>query len=256
MGGMVVVDDVWTEFVKRRDQGLREKLILQYAPLVRYVIDRLAISFPAVMDSDDVHNSGVIGLIHAIDRFDPERGVKFETYAINRVRGAIIDELRGLDPVPRSTRARAKQIEQAHVELEGKLGRLPSEEEVAEHLGIDVERLNELMLQLCSVTVSLDSSYETDDGSETMTLAELVQDEASPNPAQLLERKELVETLTRVIGQLPPREKLVLALYYYEELTLREISKVMDLSESRVCQLHTQAILRLRALLKRGIGGS
>lgn len=253
---MLAVGDVWTEFVERRDHRLRERLILQYAPLVRYVIDRLAINFPAVMDSQDVHNSGMIGLIHAVDRFDPRRGVKFETYAINRIRGAIIDELRSLDPVPRSTRVRAKQIEQAHVELEEKLGRLPCEEEVAKHLGVDVERLNELMLQLSSVTVSLDSSYETEDGSEAVTLADLVQDETSPNPMQLLERKELIETLTRIVGQLPPKEKLVLALYYYEELTLREISKVMDLSESRVCQLHTQAILRLRAMLKKGSGGS
>ncbi len=251
---MLTTGDVWTDFVKSRDQSLRERLIMQYAPLVRYVIERLAISFPTVMDCEDVYHCGMLGLIRCIDRFEPERKVKFETYAISRIRGAILDELRSLDPVPRSTRKRAREIEQAYAELQDELGRPATEEEVARHLGITTDALDSLILKVSSTTISLDGALQSDDGGDAVTLADLIEDKSSPDPQQLVERKELVEALTRVLGQLPKREKLVLALYYHEGLTLREISKVMDLSESRVCQLHTQSILRLRALLNSKAG--
>ncbi len=252
---MLATNNVWIDFVKRREPSLRERLILQYAPLVRYVIDRLAISFPAALDSGDIYSCGIIGLIHAVDRFDPKRGVKFETYAISRIRGAIIDELRKLDPISRSTRQRARQIEQTYAQLQEELGRPATEVEVAQHLGLSPEAFNDLALQLSSTTISLDSAFETEDGGETVAIADLIEDKMSPNPTQLLERKELTQRIARLLAELPERQRLVLALYYYEDLTLREISEVMGLSESRVCQIHTQAILRLRALLKKSDGG-
>jgi RNA polymerase sigma factor for flagellar operon FliA len=247
---MVTAKELWNDFAQEKQSDLREKLILQYTPLVRYVIERLAINFPVVLDNDDVYNCGVIGLIHAVDRFDPMRGVKFETYAISRIKGSIIDELRNLDPVPRSTRKLSKQIEQAYAELHEELNRPATEAEVAARLGIDVETLSALSVQLACTTISLDSAFDSDDGGDSVPIAETIEDKTSPNPAQWLERRELAQQLADILGQLPERERLVLALYYYEELTLREISKVMEVSESRVCQLHTQAIMRLRALLK------
>lgn len=249
---MVTARELWDDFTQERQPSLREKLILQYAPLVRYVIERLAINFPVVLDNDDVYNCGIIGLIHAVDRFDPSRGVKFETYAISRIKGSIIDELRNLDPVPRSTRKFARQIEQAYAELHEELGRPASDTEVAARLGIDIETLSALTVQLSCTTISLDNSYDSDDGGDSVSFAETIEDKSSPNPTQWFEKQELAEQLADILGQLPERERLVLALYYYEELTLREISKVMEVSESRVCQLHTQAVMRLRAFLKGG----
>lgn len=245
---MLLVEDAWTGFVKTRDPSQRDKLIMQYAPLVRYVIQRLAISYPTIVSSDDVYNCGIIGLIQAVDRFDPNREVKFETYAIRRIRGSIVDELRNLDPVPRSTRRKGREIERANAELQERLGRPATDIELAEYLGIELEALSSLLTQLSSLTVSLDAAIEADDGENSVSLAELVADESNPSPTESLERQELAQELAYFLGQLPPREKLVLALYYYEELTLREISEVLGISESRVCQLHTKAILRIRAL--------
>jgi RNA polymerase sigma factor FliA len=252
----MLTEELWVEYVQSREPQLREKLILQYAPLVRYVMGRLAISFPIVMDRDDVYNCGVIGLIHAVDRFEPCRDVKFETYAISRIRGAIIDELRTLDPMPRSLRRKGKDIEQAYARLQETLGRPATDAEVAEHLGMDLDALNGLMFQLSKTTVSLDSALEGEEGGESLTLADLIEDESSPNPTDLYERRELTGQLASLLGEAPERERLVLALYYYDELTLREISKVMDISESRVCQLHTRAVLRIRALLNSSMRGS
>lgn len=247
---MVTTLDLWTDFVNTRDQALRDKLVVQYAPLVRYVIERLSVSYPGIMDSDDVFNCGVVGLIQAVDRFDPRQGVKFETYGISRIKGAIIDELRKIDPVSRNTRKMGRQIESAYVELQEELGRPATEAEVAEHLGLELSTLNNLTLELGRTTLSLDAPYDSDDGSDSVSLADVIEDRNSPNPQDTLEKKELAQSLVQVLKQLPEREKLVLSLYYYEELTLKEISKVIDVSESRVCQIHSQAILRLRGLLR------
>ncbi len=248
---VITTKDLWIEFARdRNNEQLREKVILQYTPLVRYVMDRLAISYPGIMDSDDIFNCGILGLIQSVDRFDPSLGVKFETYAISRIKGAIIDELRKLDPVARSTRKMAKQIEQAHIVLQESLGRPATEVEIADHLGIDVDTLNNITKELSWTTISLDSSYDSEDAAESVTIAEQIEDRSSPNPLESLERKELAETLAQILAQIPYREKLVLSLYYTEELTLKEISKVLGVSESRVSQLHTQAMLRIRAYLK------
>ncbi len=244
------IDDLWLRYAATRDATLREKLILQYAPLVKYVVGRLAINLPTVVDSDDVISYGILGLLDAVDRFDPNRGIKFETYAIARVRGSIIDNLRALDQIPRTTRQRAREIEAAYTDLESKLSRPPTDEEVAAHLGIELDRFHQLLLRSTATTLSLDSATEFDENSAPISRGDLIEDKESPDPVDLAERKEVMGELIKAVQHLPERERLVLALYYNEELTMKEISRVMDISESRVCQLHAQALVRLRSYLR------
>jgi RNA polymerase sigma factor for flagellar operon FliA len=246
-------ETLWNTYVAKHDPKLREKIIVQYAPLVKYVVGRLAINLPTVIDSDDVISYGTIGLIDAVERFDPTRGIKFETYAIARIRGSIIDALRSLDQIPRTARQRAREIEQAIGDLEAKRKRPPTDEEVAGHLGMDVEKYREACVRTNVITLSLDSllSVDDEDGREGGTRAYAFEDRGSPDPSALTERRELEKLLVESVRNLPERERLVLSLYYYEELTMKEISRVMEISESRVCQLHAQAILRLRASLRK-----
>jgi RNA polymerase sigma factor for flagellar operon FliA len=243
---------LWNNFVAHHDPKLREQIIVQYAPLVKYVVGRLAINMPTIIDSDDVISYGTLGLIDAVERFDPSRGIKFETYAIARIRGAIIDALRSLDQIPRTARQRAREIEAAMAELEAKLKRPPTDEEVAAAVGMDVDRYREAIVRTNVVTLSLDSLLSSDDeegpGSGTKPYA--FEDRDSPDPLAVSERRELEKALVLAVKNLPERERLVLSLYYYEELTMKEISRVMEISESRVCQLHAQAVLRLRATLR------
>ncbi len=242
---------LWNDYTARRDGATRERLILQYAPLVKYVVGRIALNLPSVVDSDDVLSYGTIGLIDAVERFDPERGIKFETYAISRIRGAIIDALRSLDQIPRTTRQRAREIEAAIVELESKMRRPPTEEEVARHLGMDLERYRDVIVRSGTTTVSLDSLLLSDD-EEGGPRAFVFEDKDSPDPQNTALRREAERLLVEAVKRLPERERLVLSLYYYEELTMKEISRVMEISESRVCQLHAQAVLRLRASMRLG----
>lgn len=245
--------DLWQKFTAHGDRASREQLILQYAPLVRYVVGRLAVTLPATIDQDDLYGYGVIGLIHAVERFSPERGVKFETYAITRIRGAIIDELRSQDWVPRSVRSRARELSATIGALEGKLGRHPSESEIAEAMGITGAELNGVMAQATSPFLSLDELVQVgDDGQGINWLDTMVDDR--PGPTAQLEEREFKEQLASAIDALPERERLLLALYYHEGLTLKEIGQVMGVSESRVCQLHTQAALRLRTTINRYLG--
>jgi RNA polymerase sigma factor for flagellar operon FliA len=239
---------LWSSFIASHDPRLREQIIVQYAPLVKYVVGRLAINLPTVIDSDDVISYGTIGLIDAVERFDPSRGIKFETYAIARIRGAIIDALRQLDQIPRTARQRAREIEAAIVELEAKLKRPPTDEEVAKHVGMDVDKYREAIVRTSAVTLSLDSLLSVDD--EEGGRAYSFEDPDSPDPVSSSERREAEALLVEAVKKLPERERLVLSLYYYEELTMKEISRVMEISESRVCQLHAQAILRLRATMR------
>jgi RNA polymerase sigma factor FliA len=244
-------EGLWNDYVAKHDPRLRERIIVQYAPLVKYVVGRLAINMPVVIDSDDVISYGTIGLIDAVERFDPTRGIKFETYAIARIRGAIIDALRSLDQVPRTARQRAREIEAAIAELEAKLKRPPHDEEVAKHLGLDLEKYREACVRTNVTTLSLDALLSTDDeegGGGGRSHA--FEDKDSPDPVAAMERREAEAALVLAVKKLPERERLVLSLYYYEELTMKEISRVMEISESRVCQLHAQAILRLRASMR------
>jgi RNA polymerase sigma factor for flagellar operon FliA len=242
---------LWSEYSSGRDAGLREKLILQYAPLVKYVVGRLAIGLPSVLDFEDVLSYGTLGLIEAVERFDPTKGVKFETYAISRIRGSIIDALRALDRLPRSVRQKARVVDRATSELEVSLGRSPTDREVADHLGISLDEHNEILANASWVTVSLDGLLEGNESGEGNPAVESAPPGHEEEISHGIERRELVQTLAEEIGILPEREKLVVALYYQEELTMKEISKVLEISESRVCQLHAKALQRLRVGLRR-----
>lgn len=242
--------DLWARYVKRRDAGLREELILQYAPLVKYVMGRLAISLPSIIDYEDILSFGTIGLIEAVERFDPDKGVKFETYGISRIRGSIIDALRSLDRLPRSVRQKAKEADLAIVTLTHDLGRDPTDEEVAGALGVAVEAYRKHLIDASWVTVSLDANSSSgDDEDDGGVIA--VPDPDDQDISVGIEHQELIGELGQAIRELPDREQLVLSLYYKDELTMREVSKVLGISESRVCQLHARALSRLRAGIER-----
>ncbi|MAG35927.1 MAG: hypothetical protein CL878_06755 [Dehalococcoidia bacterium] len=239
----------WVRFASTRDPSLREQLILQYTPLVKYVVGRLAITLPRVLESDDILSCGTVGLIDAVDRFDPSTGVKFETYAISRIRGTILDELRSLDWIPRSARQRAQEIARTFARLEGELGRAPTDEEVAGELGMDMVQYTRASLSASAVVLSLETPTRTGDAQEgtlATTLVDTIEDPVAPDPLSRTEEGELLDRLSHSLRRLSERERILLSLYYEQELTMREISLVLEVSESRVCQLHARALLRLR----------
>jgi RNA polymerase sigma factor for flagellar operon FliA len=241
---------LWQEFRKTKDRELRDRLILTYAPLVKFVAGRVGASLPSHVDEQDLVSYGLLGLIGAIERFDPDREIKFETFAMARIRGAIIDELRSLDWVPRSVRTRARQIERAIAALEKELHRAPTDEEIAKKLGVTEEELDDSLLEISRSSVgALDELWSPSAGGDSIALIDTIEDETGPDPEVSLEQNEVKEALAESISDLPEREKLVVTLYYYEELTLREIGEVLGVTESRVSQLHTKAILRLKAHL-------
>lgn len=255
----VSLDESWTEFIQTRRPGLRDKLITQYVPFVRFVVSRLGIPSTGILDVEDLVSYGTIGLINAIDRYDPGRGVRFEAFATPRIRGAVIDQLRSLNWLPRSAVARIRQVESAFACLEQRLGRFASEEEIAAEIGVTVPRYRQMLLEMSTSVLSLDAPLGTapqDD--ELVALSDLLEDRDAIGPADYTERRELLEALCTAIEGLPERERLVLLLYYQEELTMKEISRVVGVSESRVCQLHMQAIMHLRILLnayRAGVAG-
>jgi RNA polymerase sigma factor FliA len=246
---------LWRQY--KADPGskaLRDRLILTYAPLVKYVAGRLGSGLPAHVDDDDLISYGLLGLMGAIERYDPDRDVKFETYAIARIKGSIIDELRAMDWVPRSVRARARDIERAIADLERRLHRAPNDEEIAEKLGIGVEELETSLTDISRSSIAaLDELWTVNTGGGTggdqVALIDTLEDTEAPDPQSSLSQAEIKESVAEAIARLPEREKLVITLYYYEELTLREIGEVLGVTESRVSQLHTKAILRLKSRL-------
>ena len=242
--------DRWVRYAAERDPGIREQLILQYAPLVKYVVGRLAIMLPRILDSDDVLSIGTMGLIEAVDRYDPSTGVKFQTYAISRIRGAILDELRSLDWIPRSARQRSAEIAKTFARLESVLGRSPTDEEVAKELGLDMHQYQQASLSAAAVIISLETPVAGPDGQGDdlgAPLVETIESTATPSPSQALEEGELLDGLAGAIASLSERDRTLLSLYYEQELTMKEISAVLEVSESRVCQLHSRALHRLRA---------
>ena len=249
---------LWLDFRRTGDQKIRDRLILTYAPLVKYVAGRLGSGLPAHVDEGDLVSYGLLGLIGAIERYDPGRDVKFETYAMARIKGQIIDELRSMDWVPRSVRARARHIERAIGELEARLGRAPTDEEISKKLGITVEELEESLGEIARSSIAaLDELWTVSgSGGDQVALIDTIEDEAAPDPQGTLSVTEQKEALAEAIQRLPEREKLVVTLYYYEELTLREIGEVLGVTESRVSQLHTKAILRLKAHIASAGGGT
>jgi RNA polymerase sigma factor for flagellar operon FliA len=212
----------------------------------------MASGLPAHVEESDLISYGLIGLINAIERFEPEREIKFETYAVTRIKGAIIDELRSLDWVPRSVRARARDIERANSKLEHRLQRAPTDEEMSAELQVTVEEFQASLLEISNSTiVALDEPWAVSDSSgDEVSLLDTIHDPNAPDPTQVVDASELKDRIADAIARLPEREKLVIALYYYENLTLREIGEVLGVTESRVSQLHTKAVLRLRSRMQ------
>ncbi len=230
---------LWLKYKETKSVDLRNALAEHYLPLVRLVCGRLAMSLPPHLDRDDLLSSGFFGLLDAIDRFDPARNIKFETYAGVRVRGAMLDYLRSKDWIPVSMRQRIRKYEQTVCQLENELGRSATDKELAAALGISVDELQTLVSQCNSATViPLEEYLQTD-----------TNDAVDTNPANSTELFELKDTLAKAIDRLPEKERTVVSLYYYEELTLKEISLIMHLTEARISQLHTKAIFRMRGYL-------
>ncbi len=248
----VELRDLWRRYKDDGDAGARERLVVAYSPMVKFVAGRLGAGLPSHVEDADLISYGLMGLIGAIERFEPERGIKFETFAMTRIRGAIIDELRSLDWVPRSVRARAREIETAQAKLEHELQRAPSEAELADKLGCSEEELQSSLLEIANSSVyALDELWTMSDSSgDSVSLLDTIPDPSAADPQQALDSGEVKERLTEAIGTLPEREQVVVALYYYENLTLREIGDVLDVTESRVSQLHTKAVMRLKTQLQ------
>lgn len=241
---------LWDRYKADGDPGARDELILNYSPLVKYVAGRLASSLPQNVETSDLISYGIFGLIDAIEKYDPTRSIKFETYAIARIKGAIIDELRAMDWVPRSVRSRAREIERAYVVLENEFKRVPSDEEVSEHMGISVKEFHGLLSKLSYTSVvSFEELWVSADRDDRQSAVGSIRDETAEDPVAVFEDVEVKHILADAIERLPDREKTVIALYYYEGLTLKEIGQVLGVTESRVSQLHTKSVLRLRARL-------
>lgn len=244
--------ELWRRYKKNGDQSARESLVVAYSPMVKFIAGRMASGLPAHVDEGDLVSYGLFGLIGAIERYDLEREIKFETFASSRIRGAIIDELRALDWVPRSVRARARDIEAMHAKLSAKLGRTPTDDEMADGLGIEREEFDQTLLDIAnSQVLALEDlwAFSDPEGGQVSTL-ETIEDSNAPNPEREVDLEELRSRLAGALDRLPERERLVVALYYYESLTLREIGEVLSVSESRVCQLHTKAMIGLRSNLR------
>jgi len=246
------LEELWERFKETGSLPAREQLIVHYAPLVKYVASRVATGLPANVEQADLVSYGIFGLIDALEKFDRSREIKFETYAIPRIRGAIIDELRSLDWVPRSVRFKAREVEKAHTELEAKLKHAPSDAEVAEHLGVSLPELHEIVTQISFVTVTaLEEVVSTGaDRGESLSLLDTLADMAAIDPSSGIEGNETRAMRSAAINSLSEREKIVITLYYFEGLTLAEIGEVLGVTESRVCQIHTKAVGLLRNNLK------
>ena len=246
------INELWRRYKEEGDPKARDHLILNYAPLVKYVAGRMGTNFPSHVDESDLISYGLLGLIGALERFDLSRNIKFETYAITRIKGSILDELRSMDWVPRSVRSMARQIEKSSAKLENKLHRAPTDEEMANDLGIEMQEFHDALTRISSSSiVALEELWTiSSTGTESVALIDTIEDRAAKDPAAVVDVTEVKERLAHAISMLPEREKIVIALYYYEGLTLREIGEVLGVTESRVSQLHTKAILRLKGRLK------
>jgi RNA polymerase sigma factor FliA len=247
----VELRDLWRRYKAEGDERARERLVVAYSPLVKFIAGRMASGLPSHVEESDLISYGLLGLIGAIERFDLEREIKFETFAVARIKGAIIDELRSLDWVPRSVRSKARDVEKAHSELEAKHGRTPTDEEMAEQLELTVEEFNSALLDIANSSVlALDDLWtfaDPEGGGGQISVLDTIQDPAAVDPHSEAEASALKDRLADAIESLPERERLVIALYYYENLTLREIGEVLGVTESRVSQLHTKAVLALRS---------
>jgi RNA polymerase sigma factor FliA len=245
------VDQLWSEYKRSGDRKARDQLIVRYSPLVKFVAGRVSAGLPQSIEQADLVSYGMFGLIDAIEKFDTDRNIKFETYAITRIKGAIIDELRSIDWVPRSVRAKARAVEQAYASLEASLGRAPSDAEVAGALQISETDLQQIFGQISYIgIVALDEVISGGGGErgDSVTLGDSLADRGE-GPMAAFEVEEMKQILAGAINRLGDREKIVLSLYYYENLTLAQIGQVLGVTESRVCQIHTKAVMQLRGRL-------
>nr|CAX68947.1 RNA polymerase sigma factor 70 [uncultured bacterium] len=246
---------LWKKYKQRRTKLLREEIVRKYMYLVKYVAGRVAIGLPSNVEFNDLVSYGLLGLFDAIEKYDVMQGNKFETYAVSRIRGAIMDELRKLDWAPRLLRKRAREIEKKSRELEDQFGRMATDDELAQSLGMSVEDLNGIYSELNSTTfLSLDEVWQNDDGNKPISRLQTVEDSLITNQFNYVNQNEVKQLLAESIDLLPEKEKLVVVLYYYENLTLREIGDVLNVSESRVCQIHTKVVSRLRSHLMKKTG--
>lgn len=240
---------LWTEYRLHKDLQSRETLLLKYLPLVKYVASKMMFSLPTCVDYNDLMSAGVMGLIGALERFNPDQGVKFETFVLPRIKGAILDELRTLDWAPRSLRSKARAMERTSERLEKKLGRSATGQEVADALNIGVQEYGGVMLELSKASLlSLDGSRVEDTDNFT-SMYDLVEDSHTDSPNGNIENEEMKKLMVLAIENLNEQEKMVMALYYYEELTLKEIGQVLSITESRVSQIHSKAIESLKSAL-------
>ncbi|MDQ6615088.1 MAG: RNA polymerase sigma factor WhiG [Actinomycetota bacterium] len=245
------IEELWAQFKRTGDQDARDRLIVHYSPLVKYVAGRVSAGLPNSIEQADLVSYGIFGLIDAIEKFDTSRNIKFETYAITRIKGSIIDELRSIDWVPRSVRAKARSVERVYAKLEAELLRTPTDAEVAAELGISDDDLQQIFNQISFVgLIALDEVLSSGSGErgETTTLVDTIPDRGV-GPVAAFEVEEMKHLLASAINRLGDREKIVLTLYYYESLTLAQIGDVLGVTESRVCQIHTKAVLQLRSRL-------
>ena len=243
-------NDLWKEYRQNKSSEIKEYFIQKYAPLVKYVAGKVAVGMPHSVEFDDLVSYGTFGLLDAIEKFDAGKEVKFKTYAMTRVRGAIFDELRTIDWIPRSIRQKAKQVERAIIDLEGKFGRTVDDKEIAKELDISVDEFHKLVSRISGTSlISLNDVWHGGDESEELSFIETVESPFNTNPDVIVEREEIKNIIIEAIKKLPSKEKKVIVLYYYEDLTLREIGEVLEVTESRVSQLHTKAVMRLRGKL-------
>ena len=241
------IERLWGEYKESGSHALRDALIVHYSPLVKYVAGRVAVGLPQNVDQADLVSYGIFGLIDAIEKFDLDRGYKFETYAIARITGAIIDELRSIDWVPRSVRSKARALEKAYSKLESQMHRTPTDAELAGELGMSDSQLQSTFSQISFIgLVALDEMLGGERGGDSMSLGDTIADKGD-GPVAAYEVEEMRQILAQAINDMPEREKIVLTLYYYEGLTLAEIGEVLGVTESRVCQIHTKSVIHLRA---------
>ncbi len=250
-------EELWALFKQNRDPQIRDLFVRQYAPLVKYVAGKVAMGMPHNVEFDDLVGFGVFGLFDAIKKFDPDKHVKFKTYAVTRIRGAIFDELRSIDWVPRSVRQKTREIEDTIHRLESSLGRAASDQEIADEMRMTTKEFQKTMMKISGTSIlSLNDVWYTGDDNDKVSIVDSIESPSSLNPDIIVEKDEIKRVIIQAITELPEKEKKVLVLYYYEDLTLKEIGKILEVTESRISQLHTKAIMRLRAKLtniKKGI---
>lgn len=246
---------MWKKYKRTKSQALKDEIVKKYLYLVKYVAGRVAIGLPPNVEFNDLVSYGILGLFDAINKYDVSQGNKFETYAVSRIRGSIMDELRKLDWAPRLLRKKAREIDKKCKELEEKNGRIATDVELAQALNMSMDELNSIYSDLNSTTfLSLDEVWQNDDGNKPISRLQTIEDSLITNQFNYVHQSEVKELLARAIDELPEKEKLVTVLYYYENLTLREIGEILDVSESRVCQIHTKVMTRLRSHLMKKVG--